>query len=113
MTIEEKLEQLEDMAREKKTDCQKCTYSDDCRTCDDISCVYYRDMQALEWAVKEIGTLDKMVDSACEMIADIWTCPLENLDIYMDCQNRCTENFKEIAPQCWRMYFEQQARKAP
>ena len=45
---------------------------------------------------------DKMIDLMAEEIKKRATCPLDDYNYDLDCENKCNNNTKE----CWKQYFE-------
>lgn len=56
------------------------------------------------WKV-ELEKKDKMIDLMAEEIAKLITCPLEDYDYDLDCENKCKNQYKD----CWKQYFERKA----
>lgn len=50
----------------------------------------------------EIEKKDKMIDLMAEEIKKRATCPLDDYNYDLDCENKCNNNTKE----CWKQYFE-------
>ena len=59
--------------------------------------------------VKESQEKDEIIDLMLDEITNsiINTCPLEDYNYDLDCENRCNDNYKE----CWKKYFENKARE--
>jgi len=66
--------------------------------------------------VKDIETVlsmleeqDKIIDLMLEEISKniLNTCPLEDYNYDLDCENKCNDNYKE----CWKQYFENKAKE--
>ena len=57
----------------------------------------------------KIEQQDKMIDLMLEEISNnfINTCPLEDYNYDLDCENKCNDNYKE----CWKQYFENKAKE--
>lgn len=53
---------------------------------------------------KQNRIIDLMADEIANNIIN--TCPLENYNYDLDCENRCNDNYKE----CWKLYFENKAK---
>ena len=47
-----------------------------------------------------------MADEIANSITN--TCPLEDYNYDLDCENKCNDNYKE----CWKQYFENKAKEA-
>lgn len=79
------------------------------RSCErkDESIISMRDEDA-ELASK-VEHQDKIIDLMADEIANniTNTCPLEDYDYYLDCANKCNDNYKE----CWKQYFENKAKE--
>ena len=60
---------------------------------------------------EEMKQKDKMIDETIGFIATrTWaTCPNEDCGANLDCENRCS-NDDNIYEECWKMYFENQAK---
>lgn len=54
---------------------------------------------------KQNRIIDLMADEIANNIIN--TCPLENYNYDLDCENRCNDNYKE----CWKLYFENKAKR--
>ena len=52
---------------------------------------------------------DKIIDLMLDEITNsiVNTCPLEDYNYDLDCENRCNDNYKE----CWKKYFENKSRE--
>ncbi|MFR7544776.1 MAG: hypothetical protein ACLUWN_02370 [Clostridia bacterium] len=50
----------------------------------------------------EIEKKDKMIDLMAEEMKKRATCPLDDYNYDLDCENKCNNNTKE----CWKQYFE-------
>lgn len=52
---------------------------------------------------------DKIIDLMLEEISNniMNTCPLEDYNYDLDCENKCNDNYKE----CWKQYFENKAKE--
>ena len=59
--------------------------------------------------VKESQEKDEIIDLMWYEITNsiVNTCPLEDYNYDLDCENRCNDNYKE----CWKKYFENKARE--
>ena len=59
--------------------------------------------------VKESQEKDEIIDLMLDEITNsiVNTCPLEDYNYDLDCENRCNDNYKE----CWKKYFENKARE--
>lgn len=53
------------------------------------------------WKV-ELEKKDKMIDLMAEEMKKRATCPLDDYNYDLDCENKCNNNTKE----CWKQYFE-------
>lgn len=49
---------------------------------------------------------DKMIDLMAEEMKKRATCPLDDYNYDLDCENKCNNNTKE----CWKQYFERKAK---
>lgn len=60
---------------------------------------------------KDIEKKEKMIDEIIGFLATrTWaTCPNEDCGANLDCENRCS-NDDNIDEECWKMYFENQAK---
>lgn len=60
-------------------------------------------------AYNVIKNKDKIIDLMLEEISNniINTCPLEDYNYDLDCENKCNDNYKE----CWKQYFENKAKE--
>ena len=54
----------------------------------------------------ELEKKDKMIDLMAEEIKKRATCPLDDYNYDLDCENKCNNNTKE----CWKQYFERKAK---
>lgn len=52
---------------------------------------------------------DKIIDLMAEEISKniINTCPFEDYNYDLDCENKCNDDYKE----CWKQYFENKAKE--
>lgn len=50
----------------------------------------------------ELEKKDKMIDLMAEEMKKRATCPLDDYNYDLDCENKCNNNTKE----CWKQYFE-------
>lgn len=59
--------------------------------------------------IKESQEKDKIIDLMANEIANniTNTCPLEDYNYDLDCENKCNDNYKE----CWKQYFENKAKE--
>lgn len=59
--------------------------------------------------VKESLEKDEIIDLMLDEITNsiVNTCPLEDYNYDLDCENRCNDNYKE----CWKKYFENKAKE--
>lgn len=51
---------------------------------------------------------DKMIDLMAEEMKKRATCPLDDYNYDLDCENKCNNNTKE----CWKQYFERKAEQS-
>ena len=58
---------------------------------------------------KEIELKDKIIDLMAEKISEsiINTCPLEDYNYDLDCENKCNDDYKE----CWKQYFANKVKE--
>ena len=58
---------------------------------------------------KQLQNKDKIIDLMADEIANSITntCPLEDYNYDLDCENKCNDNYKE----CWKQYFENKAKE--
>lgn len=58
---------------------------------------------------KQLQNKDKIIDLMSEEISKniLNTCPLEDYNYDLDCENKCNDNYKE----CWKQYFENKAKE--
>ncbi len=54
---------------------------------------------------KQDETIDLMLEEISKNILN--TCPLEDYNYDLDCENKCNDNYKE----CWKQYFENKAKE--
>lgn len=68
--------------------------------------VYISDLKTILSMLKE---KDKIIDLLLDEIANniVNTCPLEDYNYDLDCENKCNDNYKE----CWKQYFENKAKE--
>lgn len=68
--------------------------------------VYISDLKNVLSMLKE---KDKIIDLMANEIANniTNTCPLEDYNYDLDCENKCNDNYKE----CWKQYFENKAKE--
>ena len=59
--------------------------------------------------IKESQEKDKIIDLMAEEISKsiINTCPFEDYDYDLDCENKCNDDYKE----CWKQYFANKVKK--
>nr|DAJ13850.1 MAG TPA: hypothetical protein [Siphoviridae sp. ctvzh6] len=59
--------------------------------------------------VIECENKDKIIDLMANEIANniTNTCPLEDYNYDLNCENKCNDNYKE----CWKQYFENKAKE--
>lgn len=79
------------------------------RSCErkDESIISMRDENTeLEYKLEQ---QDKMINIMADEIANSITntCPLEDYNYDLDCENKCNDNYKE----CWKQYFENKAKE--
>lgn len=67
------------------------------------------DKEAIETVLSMLEEQDKMIDLMLEEISKniLNTCPLEDYNYDLDCENKCNDNYKE----CWKQYFKNQAKE--
>ena len=80
-------------------------------------CDYYdEELELYQNRVKQFNTVlsmleekDKTIDLMLEEISKniLNTCPLEDYNYDLDCENKCNDNYKE----CWKQYFENKAKE--
>lgn len=80
------------------------------RSCErkDESIISMRDENTeLEYKLEQ---QDKMINLMADEIANSITntCPLEDYNYDLDCENKCNDNYKE----CWKQYFENKVKEA-
>lgn len=68
-----------------------------------------RNSKAIEVVLNLIKEKDKIIDLMLNEITNdsINTCPLEDYNYDLDCENKCNDNYKE----CWKKYFENKAKE--
>ena len=59
------------------------------------------------WKV-ELEKKDKMIDLMAEEMKKRATCPLDDYNYDLDCENKCNNNTKE----CWKQYFERKVNSS-
>ena len=66
------------------------------------------DSIAIETVLSMLEEKDKIIDLMLKEITNdtINTCPLEDYNYDLDCENKCNDNYKE----CWKKYFENKAK---
>ena len=59
--------------------------------------------------IKESQEKDKVIDLMLDEITNniINTCPFEDYNYDLDCENKCNDDYKE----CWKQYFENKAKE--
>lgn len=59
--------------------------------------------------IKKSQEKDKIIDLMLDEITNsiVNTCPLEDYNYDLDCENRCNDNYRE----CWKEYFENKAKE--
>ena len=59
--------------------------------------------------IKESQEKDKVIDLMLDEITNniINTCPFEDYNYDLDCENKCNDDYKE----CWKQYFENRAKE--
>lgn len=67
-----------------------------------------RNSKAIEVVLNALKQKDKIIDLMLKEITNdtINTCPLEDYNYDLDCENKCNDNYKE----CWKKYFENKAK---
>lgn len=67
------------------------------------------DSIAIETVLSMLEQKDKIIDLMLNEITNdtINTCPLEDYNYDLDCENKCNDNYKE----CWKKYFENKAKE--
>ena len=67
------------------------------------------DSIAIETVLSMLKEKDKIIDLMANEIANniTNTCPLEDYNYDLDCENKCNDNYKE----CWKQYFENKAKE--
>lgn len=67
------------------------------------------DSIAIEKVLTMLEEQDKIIDLMLEEISKniLNTCPLEDYNYDLDCENKCNDNYKE----CWKQYFENKAKE--
>lgn len=67
------------------------------------------DSIAIEKVLSILEEKDKIIDLMANEIANniTNTCPLEDYNYDLDCENKCNDNYKE----CWKQYFENKAKE--
>lgn len=94
---------------------QDVKYSDLADVDDDCTICFIEDVETvlnlIQEQQKENEKKDKIIDEAIGFLATrTWaTCPNEDCGANLDCENRCS-NDDNIYEECWKMYFENQAR---
>ena len=65
-------------------------------------------VEVLETVLSMLEQKDKIIDLMLNEITNdtINTCPLEDYNYDLDCENKCNDNYKE----CWKLYFENKAK---
>lgn len=68
-----------------------------------------RNSKAIETVLSILEEQDKIIDLMLEEISKniLNTCPLEDYNYDLDCENKCNDNYKE----CWKQYFENKAKE--
>lgn len=77
---------------------------------DSVYAVKFAIMQQQIDKLKEgLDLKDKQIDLMLNEITNdtINTCPLEDYNYDLDCENKCNDNYKE----CWKQYFENKAKE--
>lgn len=66
-------------------------------------------VEVLETVLSMLEQKDKIIDLMLNEITNnaINTCPLEDYNYDLDCENKCNDNYKE----CWKQYFENKAKE--
>ena len=67
------------------------------------------DSIAIETVLSMLEEKDQIIDLMSEEISKniLNTCPLEDYNYDLDCENKCNDNYKE----CWKQYFKNQAKE--
>ena len=68
-----------------------------------------RNSKAIEVVLNALKEKDKIIDLMAEEISEsiITTCPLEDYNYDLDCENKCNDDYKE----CWKQYFANKVKK--
>ena len=68
-----------------------------------------RNSKAIEVVLNALKEKDKIIDLMAEEISEsiINTCPLEDYNYDLDCENKCNDDYKE----CWKQYFANKVKK--
>ena len=68
-----------------------------------------RNSVAIETVLKLLEKKDKIINLMADEIANSITntCPLEDYNYDLECENKCNDNYKE----CWKQYFENKAKE--
>ena len=68
-----------------------------------------RNSKAIETVLSMLKEKDQIIDLMANEIANniANTCPLEDYNYDLDCENKCNDNYKE----CWKQYFENKAKE--
>lgn len=68
-----------------------------------------RNSKAIETVLSIIEEQDKIIDLMAEEISEsiINTCPLEDYNYDLDCENKCNDDYKE----CWKQYFANKVKE--
>ena len=66
-------------------------------------------VEVLETVLSMLEQKDKIIDLMLNEITNnaINTCPLEDYNYDLDCENKCNDNYKE----CWKQYFENKVKE--
>ena len=102
-SIEEDMKRIEYIFEfQNKMSCQYVLETEDGKAIKHILSDYKR-------VLKENEQKDKIIDLMLNEITNdtINTCPLEDYNYDLDCENKCNDNYKE----CWKKYFENKAKE--
>lgn len=96
------------MTKEQKEAIDRIKYNDIAKPlyCGDITICNIDDLKTILSMLEE---QDKIIDLMLEEISEniLNTCPLEDYNYDLDCENKCNDNYKE----CWKQYFENKAKE--
>lgn len=103
MTKEQAIERLKiKLDNDKK-------YLEQCNPFSDLVNEVRLDNKSIEIVLSMLKEKDKIIDLMLEGISKniLNTCPLEDYNYDLDCENKCNDNYKE----CWKQYFENKAKE--